>query len=69
MWFRRDMGYTKKLKNGHMKVQIQKEKNDEHMKAHKRIHVLKMKTEEREIIHVKRSIILVYHFPHMHILI
>ena len=28
------MGYAKSLKNGHMKVHVQKEKNDEHMKAH-----------------------------------
>jgi hypothetical protein len=46
MWFRRkNMGYAKSLKNidtwgskykkvGHMKVQVQKKKNDEHMKAH-----------------------------------
>ena len=35
MWFRRrDMGYAKTLKKyGHMKVQVQKKKN-EHMKAH-----------------------------------
>ena len=36
MWFRGiDIGYAKSLKKyGHMKVQVQKKKNDEHMKAH-----------------------------------
>ena len=54
MWFRkRDMGYAKVKKiYGHMKVQIQKEKNDEHMKAHvlkkRNSHVLKIKTKDRD---------------------
>ena len=55
-----------------MKVQVQKEKNDEHMKAHvlkkkeRDSHVLKIKIKKlkREIIHIKRSIVLVYHYPH-----
>ena len=42
---RRDMGYAKREKKvyGHMKVQVQKRKNDEHMKAH----VWKKEKEER----------------------
>jgi Zn ribbon nucleic-acid-binding protein len=77
MWFRRrNMGYAKCLKNGHMKVQVQKQKNDEHMKAHvlkkeeRKIAMFQNNKLYRERDHIlKRSIILVYLFSHRHILI
>jgi hypothetical protein len=50
----------------HMKVQVQKEKNDEHMKAHVEkgdSHVLEIKL-MRDITHIKEYSIVLSSYPH-----